>query len=83
LSALLGGRLGGGGGGGGNSAVLFVVMAFVPNCANARLLDLSLGSVLAFHPGASVLVVDSDSPRPDLLAQVVARRRRGAASRSA
>ena len=55
--------------------VLFVVMAFVPNCGNAHLLDVSIGSVAAFHPGADILVVDNDSPRADLVEAVVKSRR--------
>jgi len=63
--------------------ILFVVMAFVPNPLNARLLDLCLASLAAFHPRANVLVVDNGSPRRDLVEAVLGRRRAAAGAAAA
>lgn len=50
---------------------LFVIATFVSNNDNAQLLNLTLSGIFALHPGSDVRIVDSASPEPELIEQVV------------
>ena len=56
--------------------VLFVIAAHVSSSTNVEILDLNVMSIINLHPRATIVIVDNDSGRQDLVQDLVKMRSR-------